>query len=124
MRTNLRQTHASRAARCGEGSAARTGSSLPPPTGAASPSGSAVPLPHGGGGSLHPDAGRVLDADSAHPSPLRLTHDEAADVAIEADVLDGKHRGGFLAWVATVLHDIRHGQRDRHGRRHPLPLHP
>ncbi len=73
---------------------------------------------------LHPDAGRVLDADAAHPSPLRLTHDEAEAVAIEADVLDAKHRGGFLTWVAAVLHDIRHGQRDRHGRRHPLPLHP
>ena len=66
---------------------------------------------------LHPDAGRVLDADAAHPRPLRLTHDEAEAVAIEANVLDGKHRGGFLAWVADVLHDIRTGRRDRNGRR-------
>ena len=73
---------------------------------------------------LHPDAGRVLDADAAHPSPLRLTNDEAEDVAVEADVLAAKHGGGFLSWVADLLTDIRHGQRDRHGRRHSIPLNP
>ncbi len=71
---------------------------------------------------LHPDAGRVLDADAAHPSPLRLTNDEAEDVAVEADRLAAKHGGGFLSWVASVLTDIRHGQRDRHGRRHSIPV--
>lgn len=73
---------------------------------------------------LHPDAGRVLDADAAHPRPLALTHDEAEAVAVEADVLDGKHGGGFLSWVADVLTDIRHGRRDRHGRVRSLPLNP
>ena len=57
----------------------------------------------------------VLDAHRA--DALGITHDEAEAVAIEADVLDGKHRGGFLAWVADVLHDIRSGRRDRNGRR-------
>ena len=96
----------------------------PPPTGAVHPHGSAVPLPHGGGGSFHPDAGRVLDADAAHPSPIRLTDDEAEDVAIEADVLDAKHGGPFAWWVAYILHDIQHGARDRHGRRQFLPHNP
>lgn len=35
----------------------------PPPTGAVQPHGSRVPPHDGGGGSLHPDTGRVLDAD-------------------------------------------------------------
>lgn len=66
---------------------------------------------------LHPDTGRVLDADAAHPSPLRLTNDEADAVAIEADILDGKHGGGFYAWVHDLLRDIRCGVRGRDGRR-------
>lgn len=69
----------------------------------------------------HPDTLRVLDADAGR---LALTHDEAEAVAVEADRLAAKHGGGFLSWVASVLTDIRHGQRDRHGRRHFLSLNP
>lgn len=87
---------------------------LPPPTGAVPPHGSAVPLPHGGGGSIHPDAGRVLDADAGR---LALTHDEAEAIAVEAERNASKHGGPFAWWVAYLLHDIQHAARDRSGRR-------
>ena len=69
----------------------------------------------------HPDTGRVLDADAGR---LALTHDEAEAIAVEAERLADKHGGGFLSWVADLLTDIRHGRRDRHGRRHSIPRNP
>ena len=63
---------------------------------------------------LHPDTLRVLDADAGR---LALTHDEAENVAIVADVLAAKHGGPFAWWVAYVLDDVRRGVRDRGGRR-------
>lgn len=60
-----------------------------------------------------PDAHRVLDADAGR---LALTHDEAENVAIVADVLAAEG-GGFAWWVEYVLDDIKTGARDRHGRR-------
>lgn len=62
---------------------------------------------------LHPDAARVLDADAGR---LSLTPAEADAVAIEADILDGKHGGSFYGWVYRILHDIERGVRDRGGR--------
>jgi len=65
----------------------------------------------------HPDALRVMDADMASPDQLRLTIEEADRVAIEASYLQDDHGGSFERWVATILADIRHGARDRNGRR-------
>lgn len=107
---------------CSDAAEGRALFDLPPPTGAAlAPWLAANVSADGGVGSLHPDAARVLDADAGR---LSLTPAEADAVAIEADILDGKHGGGFYGWVYRILNDIRHGRRDRHGRRHSIPRNP
>ena len=47
-------------------------------------------------------------------------------MSFEASYLeDDDDTGGTLSWwIENVLRDIRHGLRDRNGRRHPFPTNP